>query len=352
MSRAVTTFRTDTTARIAVTPSAHSGIPSIVRPYSQAHGKFRIELRTDVHGYSSLTSSLSLSLSLSLIQYQHRALVILSAEGAKDLLFEVRRSAPPAVTSTPDNPQLSNRAIGVEPERYVGRIPERIRPGDAEQIVMPMLELSAHRAGLNRQAAIHERDRRRPVETVRVRPCIALERECRPGARDALALLRSLRRPRAVRQPLVHHPHLGAPVMCRRRRPDESIEHRVHQRVPQLGMVEVGEDRQAETAIRDQSHHRRAALDAAGVDRDKLAAVVLQDPAEAVRLEVRMREPRGRIERALHDLLRLEQLGEALRTYEAPARDPPAVEQKPQPFRHVGRGREDRAGGGDVVDPV
>src|SRR6266699_885442 len=125
MSRAVTIFRTDTTARIAVTPSAHSGMPNIVRPYSRAHGKFRVELETDVHGYSS-------SLSLSLIQYKRRALVILSAAGAKDLLFEVERSAPPTVASTPDNPQLSNRAIGVEPERYVGRIPERIRPGDSE----------------------------------------------------------------------------------------------------------------------------------------------------------------------------------------------------------------------------
>src|SRR5207249_3574923 len=97
-------------------------------------------------------------------------------------------------------------------------------------------------------------------------------------------------------------------------------------------MVEVGEDRQAETAIRDQSDDRRAAFDATGMDRDELAAIVLQDPAEAVGLEVRMREPGGRIERALHDLLRLEQLGEALCTHEAPARDPPAVEQKAQPF--------------------
>ena len=117
-------------------------------------------------------------------------------------------------------------------------------------------------------------------------------------------------------------------------------------------MVEVREDGEAEAPIRDQPDDRRASFDAARVDGDELAAIVLQNPAEAVRLEMRMRQPGGRIERALHDLLRPEQLGEVRRADQAPPRDLAAVEHEAQPFRHVGRGREDRAGGRDIVDAV
>ena len=141
--------------------------------------------------------------------------------------------------------------------------------------------------------------------------------------------------------------------MHRSARPDEAVEHRVQQRVPQLGVIEVGEDRDAEAPIGDEPNDRRASLDTAGVQRDELAAVILQQPTEAVRLEARMRQRRGgREEGPLQDLLRLEQLREIACADEPPAADPAAVEQEPQPLAHVGHVREDRAGRRDVVDAI
>src|SRR5438094_9220744 len=98
-------------------------------------------------------------------------------------------SAPPPVTSTPDNPQLSNRAIGVEPKRHIRRIPERIGPGHSEDIVLPVLQLAARRARLQRQASVREPYGGSPVKTVGIRARIPIERQRRMRARDALALL-------------------------------------------------------------------------------------------------------------------------------------------------------------------
>ena len=173
-------------------------------------------------------------------------------------------------------------------------------------------------------------------------------------AGDALALLHLPRRARAVREPLVHHAHLGAPIVPSPRvcGANEPIEDGVHERVAQLGVVEICEDREPKAPIRNQADDGRASFDAAGVDRDELAAIILQDPAQAVRLEVRVGQRGGGIERALHDLLRPKQLREVLRADKPAAGDSPAVEQEAQPLGHVGRGREDRAGRRDIIDAL
>ena len=85
---------------------------------------------------------------------------------------------------------------------------------------------------------------------------------------------------------------------------------------------------------------------------DEFAAIVLQEPAHAVRLEVVIHEPRRGILRAGDHLLRAKQLREIPRAHQTPACHSAAIEQKPQPLGHVRGGRECRARGRDVVDAL
>ena len=99
-----------------------------------------------------------------------------------------------------------------------------------------------------------------------------------------------------------------------------------------------------------QAHDGHQPVDAAGVEGHLLAAVILQEPAQTVCGEVRLREADRRVDLVeLDQHLRLHQLRESRVAHEPLSRDPPAVEQEAHPLRHVQHARVHRAGRRDRV---
>src|SRR5213075_911803 len=217
-------------------------------------------------------------------------------------------------------------------KRHVRRVPEWIGPRDAEDIVLPVLHRAGRRAELQRQLPAGEFDGRRAVEAVGVGPGIAVEGKCGTRIEDALALAGALPPGRAVGQSFIQRPHLGTPVVSPPPRPprcrgaEVAIEHRVHEGVAQLRVIEVREDRDAQAPVRDEPDDGGAAFDRARVIGDELAAIFAEEPAEAVRLEVRVRHLGGGI-RVRQHLLWAKQLREVRGADEPFSRNPAAVEK-------------------------
>src|SRR5437667_12804966 len=83
---------------------------------------------------------------------------------------------------------LSHRAVGIDYKSKLRRIPKRILPRHAKNIVLPMLELALHGTCLYRRTTVGVPNGRGAEQAVGVAPGVALERPRRVRAGDALTL--------------------------------------------------------------------------------------------------------------------------------------------------------------------
>ncbi len=105
--------------------------------------------------------------------------------------------------------------------------------------------------------------------------------------------------------------------------------------MPEIDRPRVHQHHQAESFLGHQRRDCIGAVQTAGVHREQPALVVLQEPAEPVRVKVRLRLSRGRITDAGEQHLRFQHFRDRVRFHERLALERALVEQHAQPLRHV-----------------
>ncbi len=129
------------------------------------------------------------------------------------------------------------------------------------------------------------------------------------------------------------------------------VEDAEHEGVAQLCVVAVGEDHDAELVVGEQADDGHRAVDAAGVEGDERAAIVLEEPAEAVGGEAGPGELRGGVELIDRDHdLGPEELSERVFAHEPLIAPLASVQQEAEPAGHVHDVGVHGAGGSDGVD--